>query len=310
LIVSESDILLAALDRRMAVDASLPIGAARAVSPGGRYAVPDPRTARAAAAAMRLPLGRTVTGQVLDVLDENNLLVDVDHVPLALSWPASGGPQPAIGQTIALRVLAHSPILLFETVAVPDSEGTGDAPLHLSPLARQLQRTDASDGKPIRFDKPILRIADASTADKPRETDAIPLSRIVVGTPAEVASRAPANGASDAAQLAPLVLQGPAWQGQEVEIVLRRDRADPAFENAALDQWCGEIVIELPQLGRVLGRLSWTVQGLRLRLEGDAGSAIEAMNEAGRELVTSLIEASLPVLAFSVGGPAGTEPSR
>jgi hypothetical protein len=309
MIVSESDLLLAALDRRMAVDRTLPLDPLSPVARGGRAtAFADPRTARAAAAAARLPLGRTVTGQVLDVLDENHLLVDVESVPLALAWPQNGGPAPSIGQNIALRVLAHTPMLLFETVALSEPDGTTDAPTHLSPLARELQRSDGTAGRTLRFDTPILTASVAADAP-PGPLDAIPLERIVVGTPTAMPPPR-TNDGIDPANFMPLVLQGPAWQGQPVEIVLRRERGDPEFESSALDQWCGELVIDLPQLGRVSGRLSWSVQGLRLRLDSEAGATVEAMNEAGRDLVAALLEAQLPVLAFSVGGPSGSESSR
>lgn len=100
----------------------------------------------------------------------------------------------------------------------------------------------------------------------------------------------------------PLVLQGPAWDGQPMELVVRRERDDELFDNPVLDHWCGEVTIDLPHLGRVAGHLSFSMQGLRVRIEGDDEHGVMTMTAASSELAAALAHADLRVAGLTVAG--------
>jgi hypothetical protein len=89
-----------------------------------------------------------------------------------------------------------------------------------------------------------------------------------------------------------------------MELVVRREREDEQFDNPVLDHWCGEVLIDLPNLGRVAGHLAFSMQGLRIRLEGDDADAVDAMTAHANELAHALSAANLRVNALSVGRPA------
>lgn len=126
----------------------------------------------------------------------------------------------------------------------------------------------------------------------------------VDGVATPLVPRAAPEGDRGVVPFAPVVLQGPAWPGQPLELVVRRERADEQFDNAALDHWCGELSIDLPLLGRIAGHLTWSMQGLRIRMEGDGDDTIAAMNEGSVELATAFASADLRIAALSVGGPS------
>lgn len=285
-----------------------------------------------AALIEHLPLGQVFAARVAEVPEANHVIVELGRLRIALAWPDGNGPAPAPGGTIALRVLAHNPMLLFENVRSPSDQATGvrDPLTQLSPGALQLQAPKTTGDGVLHFTVPILEIEvvpleTPAHASQPAWQSAQPNAQQVANPPSGhialddvIVARsgsiveagglaplrqAPNDGSINPAGLLPLVLQGPAWPGQDVELVVRRERADEAFDNAALDQWCGEIVIDLPHLGRVAGHLSWSMQGLRIRLEGQDETSVALMSAAAPELAMALAEVALPVLAVSVGGP-------
>ena len=169
-------------------------------------------------------------------------------------------------------------------------------------------------GGPVRFDVPLLSI-------EPRPSDAKASGPAVPSSSAEADAR-PAPAASDEAAarptpssnvrqlpepnglppaFVPLVLQGPAWIGQPMELIVRRERADESLDNAALDRWCGEVVIDLPGLGRVAGHLEFSVQGLRVRLAVENEASVASLTAAAGELAAAFASNDLRVSALSVG---------
>jgi hypothetical protein len=311
MIVSESDVLLAALDRRLQVDSLAAIAPVASSSDGARGAAPQ-AAAGASSAAEPFPLGQVIDARVVDIAESGHVVADLAGQRLALSWPTGSGP--AIGSRIALRVLARTPMLLFED-ASRDGERreSPDAPTSLSVAARALQNPAATGAGALRFTAPILQIEvdgdpplhamDSATGSTNSATpDRISLDTVIV-------AQAPlTDRAVDPSVMLPFVLRGPAWPGQDVELVVRRDREDEAFENPVLDQWCGELMIDLPNLGRVSGHLAWSMQGLRIRLEGQDASSVASMSASTAELARALADVDLPVLAVSVGQPVGRLP--
>ncbi len=329
MIVDESDALAAALDRRLAIDRVLPLDAklpngsaataAAAIgdelldAPAASRALPAsaPRTDAGDTLAARLPAGRVVSAQVVEVVDADRVVAQIDRFRITLAFPGGVDAQP--GDRIALRILAHEPTLSLQAVddePIDDARADAGVATRWSRDAMQLSRNTLADdaGVTRRFSEPLLEMrpaaldVDAATDAAAAETTASTTLAVVDGAVARDVVRAadpPTNPMAGAA----IVLQGPAWAGQPIEILVRRERADEAFDNAALDRWCGEIVIDLPNLGRVVGHLAWSMQGLRIRLEGDDDESAASMRAATPELANALADAALPVLALSVGRP-------
>ncbi len=355
MIVSESDILLAALDRRLAVDGVSPVDRPQAVAgaaagPGAAASRSDASQGTVAAdgdldLATRLPLGRVVQARVLEIPREGHVVAEAESLRIDLAWPARNGVTPRVGRDLSLRVLAHRPMLLFESVAeaADASVEAAEVPRWSSDAIRlqssigPASSTSRGNG-PTRFDIPIIDIEfetlgsddrvveprasssrtvverTARGASPPSITDArapIALDDIVVarstavvdGVATPLIPRSRDDGAAPPAAFVPLVLLGPAWPDRPMELVVRRERADESFDNPALDHWCGEVLIDLPRLGRVAGHLAVSMQGLRIRLEGDDDGTVDSMNAAAVELTRAFADAELRVLSLSVGRP-------
>ena len=342
MIVQQSDASLQALDRRLQIDRVLALDPLLAVSgkdggsgsskPGITSAAdPGQQTTLAA----RLPLGRVVLARIVDIPDAEHVVADIERWRVAMAWPDGAGALLRPGQDITLRVLAHEPMLLFQNVDAAgepldvDGRATSDTPIRWSPDARQLSgRTvgsatrDASGA--IRFTEPFIEVeivsldaadgahtgragaAGATRAAAATSTAAsIALDDIIVARSTEmvIENRNAIDVPPTASSSMPIVLQGPAWTGQPMELVVRRERADDELDNPVLDHWCGEIVIDLPLLGRVSGHLALSMQGLRIRLEGEDADTVASMSEATAALAAALADADLRVHALSVGQP-------
>jgi hypothetical protein len=192
--MADSELLLTALERRLQIDRTLSLSPLRPVaSPSDSprsarapitSATPAPREAAPTLAA-RLPLGQIVSARVVEVPHADHVIAEVDRWRIELAWPKGNGPTPSPGQDIDLRVLAHRPMLLFQSVlAEPDTATLEDldrdasASTHLSSNALQLQRqavaqsaapgTSSGPG-PLRFTIPILEIERVLLDDSPRE---------------------------------------------------------------------------------------------------------------------------------------------
>ena len=351
MIVQESDILLAALDRRLQVDSVLAVDPLAPVSrgsgtpssaAGSNFASATAANAQNTATPLttRLPLGQLITARVVEVPQPDHVIAEVGNLRIDLAWPKGNGiAQP--GRDIGLRVLAHEPMLLFQSEPLDAAGSSGDgidpeAAARWSSDAMHLQPPGATPGRgagPVRFDAPILDIeivpidkngpavADDWQPGVPRPSsnavvssgparialDDVIVARstaVVDGIDAPLIPRAIDDGSRIPTTFMPLVLHGPAWPGQPMELVVRRERKDEAFDNPALDHWCGEVLIDLPNLGRVAGHLAFSMQGLRLRLEGDDAEAVDAMTAHATELAHALAVANLRVSALSVGCPA------
>jgi|GEM_PF-2276427 len=372
MIVQESDILVAALDRRLQVDRLLaldplaPVGrpmdqpgsstpSARPgqSAPAGQAAAARPAPGTQLAAV--LPIGTIVTARVVALPQPGHVVAEVGLLRIELAWPGAGAASPRVGGDIDLRVLAHQPMLLFQSVAADASAQTGSLDRATAPRwssnALSLQAQDPLTGAPrraggpVQFDAPILDIEIVALDDparpSPAPTDAprtaattaasVP-NTILQGSP-QPANGEPAHIALDDVIVArstafvdgvaspmipqmtddarpppvvfsPLVLQGPAWPGQAVELVVRREREDEQFDNPVLDHWCGDLLIDLPHLGRVAAHLSFSMKGLRVRIEGDDGIGVDAMADAASSLAAAFAGADLRVTTLTVGRPA------
>lgn len=328
MIVHESDALTAALDRRLQVDRLLALdplaaigrpqdrsGAASSARPNGA-AAPDAGPTPTAIAG-RLPLGRVIDARVVDVPHADHVVAEFETLRIDLAWSAANGATPRPGSDVALRVLAHVPMLLFQAVPAEAARSSSiDGAMQWSDAAVGLQPhgapIDPSSGRAgtVRFDVPILRFVAAPHDDAavaPRSVDDVvvaggtsivdALSTGPIDAP-DIPDRPPATA------FAPLVLQGPAWPEQPMELVVRRERADEQFDNPALDHWCGEVTIDLPHLGRVAAHLAFSLQGLRIRVDGDDAAGVDAMTAAAPALATALASADLRVSALTICRPA------
>jgi hypothetical protein len=283
--------------------------------------------ATTAAAGETLSIGRIVTMQVVDVPSAERVVAKFGDMLIALSWPNGQAGMPRPGDAIALRVLALAPTLTLQSVpqdtgaAVSRSESAApwsmDA-LRLQTIAGPLASSFRGSG-PLRFDAPVLtpmRDEQAASPSLPtaREAEA---ARIAIEATATGSSRAPTPGidahplvgnplenSGTPAAFVPLVFHGPAWAGQPMELVIRRDRADDTLDNPALDHWCGEVVIDLPRLGRVAGHIAFSMQGLRVRLEADDDASASALSDAASELAAAFTALDLRVAGLSIGSPA------
>ena len=172
-------------------------------------------------------------------------------------------------------------------------------------------------GGPLRFDMPLLVIdpkandaaarasVEASTAVGLAAAESAPLGGDAAAQDASTSNiRHAAEPNGLAPVFVPLMLQGPAWIGQPMELIVRRERADELLDNPALDHWCGEVVIDLPELGRVAGHLEFSIQGLRVRLVADHETSVAKLTAATTELAAAFATNDLRVSGLSVGRPA------
>lgn len=374
MIVPDSDMLVAALDRRLQVDRLLALDPLAAV--GSRRdqpaaSTPSPRSGGSATTnttpvrratagpqlASVLPLGAIVSARVVALPQPGHVIAEIGSLRIELAWPDAGAASPRVGGDIALRVLAHRPMVLFQSVAAVEPSSVEIAstdpssPTRWSSNARSLQDQGTSTGPPrrggapMRFDAPILDIeivpledpahAASAPTEAPRVAPAtatntlqtplhaatppshgepahIPLDDVIVARSTAfvdgVASPMIPEANDEARQLSvtfsPLVLQGPAWNGQAVELVVRREREDEHFDNPVLDSWCGDVQIDLPRLGRVAAHLSFSMKGLRVRIEGDDTTGVDAMTGAASSLAAAFAGADLRVTTLTVGRPA------
>lgn len=194
------------------------------------------------------------------------------------------------------------------------SQWSSDA-LRLQTLAGSLAPA-SNQGGPVRFDVPLLVIESIPLSDaKPAHVDAAAVATataLVAHAVDDATIREPALPAIRNAIetnitppiFVPLILQGLAWDGQEMELIVRHERADETLDNPALDHWCGEVVIDLPELGRVTGHLAFSMQGLRVRLDADDQASVTRLSGATAELAAAFAHIDLRVAGLSVGRPA------
>ncbi len=234
----------------------------------------------------RLVVGAAVTLRVIAIPDAFRVVAQLDDQLFELAWPTHDAPLPTRDTDIALRVVTTEPTITFSRVE-RDLVVASRAPVDLeAPQLRATSRAiDGDDTRPgvVRFETPLVAVS---------RTDAAP----------EIA-RTPATSVDTpvASSLVPLVLHGPAWQDQPVELVFHRERADESFDNGALDAWCGEVTIDLPQLGRVAAHLAFSMHGLRVRIEGDNDDAVRDLSDASRDLAAAFNASDLRVAQLSVG---------
>ena len=173
------------------------------------------------------------------------------------------------------------------------------------------------EGGPVRFDVPLLSIeSKANDATESAPTGPSLKAEVAAAAAPPVAGDAaardtPSSSVRNATEsnglppaFIPLVLQGPAWIGQPMELIVRRERADEMLDNPALDRWCGEVVIDLPELGRVAGHLEFSIQGLRVRLVVENEASVARLTAATTELAAAFAHNDLRVSGLSIGRPA------
>ena len=372
-----ADIPVSALDRRLQVDRVLaldplspiaddrpplravPAASGRPEGPAGSSAAPAASLAGVAGLVARVGLGEVVNAEVLELPSTNHVIARIDDLRVAMDWPASSDDLPVLGQTIALRLLAYRPLLLFQTVRGDGADAAtrpDDGATQWSENALRLQAAGSASAPgagPLRFDVPILelevvpvddtvddpsfevaharlatrrdapldrlggsnpRTALATTSFDPSALSRVALGDVIVahatamidGAEAPSIPRAPQDATTllPTIPFVPLVLQGPAWPGQTLDLLIRREREDEQLDNPALDRWCGEVVMDLPKLGRVAGHLSFSMQGLKVRLEGDDEDAVSAMADATAELAAAFAGADLRIAGLSVTRPS------
>lgn len=319
-----------ALDPRLAVARANPVDALRGIGdPGDASAQPTVARDAAVPAApspatqalmARWPVGTTVGARVASIPQPGRVLVTIAEgrpdgegsLEVELQWDRTDGQPPRIGQDLGFRVVAHRPTLTLEPLLARDTSPLtmqgDDVAMHVSHEARVLQAMAAGPGHdagPVRFETPLVATSPHAASepvvllshDDAHATSAQDASAALVPRP----STDPAGGVPP---FVPILLQGPAWPGQPVELVLRRDAHDAELEDAVRDGWCGDVVIDLPALGRVTGHLSWSVQGLRVRVEADDRAGAYTLTEASPELAAALADADLRLLSLAVGSTA------
>lgn len=315
----------AALDQRLQVGRTLAIDLVRPIGadpdtprPGSSDAgFRAPRVAQgttAVAFAARWPVGSTVAAQVTATADGDRVIADVDGLPLELHWRGDDGATPTAGQTLAFRVLAVRPEIVLQRIAdaVTTSGGTADpdASPRISTDAQALQAAavlaayGAKDDRTIRFATPLLAHDPGPTSGLDDDLADATLPRAAAASPAAgldvlaLAARPPTDPTQP---FAPILFFGPAWPDQPMELIVRRQRHDDRLDDPAQDDWCGELEIDLSRIGRVAGHLSWSMQGLRLRLDVDRETSATTLADAAPELAAAFIDVRLRVSALSIG---------
>lgn len=335
--------LMGSLDPRASIARTSAVDAVRPLDPSARDAgasfdatrMPSMPKASAAALAFaaRWPVGSDVLARVVSIAEDRRITADVDGLPIEIRWRDGDGPSPRAGEGLAFRVMAHTPQLVLQFTAHASFDAPSrmladrDAPTQLSDDALFLQTlidpledaADASD-RVVRFAQPLIETRRPGVA---REH-----VRAMAGHVASLASDASAtmhesidhlashvfaakhDAGAGAMPFIPVVLSGPAWHGQAMELLLRRHARDDALDDPALDAWCGEITMDLPRLGRVAGHLALSMQGVRLRLEADDVDGAVALDAALSELAAAFADTGLRLASLSVGGPPGLASPR
>jgi hypothetical protein len=304
----------AALDQRLSVARTLAVDLLRPVATDPDAPRPESGAATfralpiaqgkaALAFASRWPVGSTVAARVTVTADGDRVIADVDGLPLELRWRGDDGATPALGQTLAFRVLAHRPEIVLQRLSTsPAGDArSSDASTRISHEAQALQASAVlasygeHDERSIHFTAPLVRDARAGASVVDFDTGPTPVAH---GDAAAPTVRTPSD---PSLPFAPVVLSGPAWRDQPVELVIRRHRRDEWLDDPTQDDWCGELVIDLPNIGRVAGHLAWSMQGLRVRLDADREVSATALADAAPELAAAFIDMRLRVSALSIG---------
>jgi hypothetical protein len=262
--------------------------------------------------ASRWPVGATVAARVTGTGDGNRVLAEVEGLPLDLHWRGDDGAAPSIGASLAFRVLALRPEIVLQrlpnVIAQPGSN-SADVSTHISADAKVLQASatlaayGVPDERTVRFATPLF--ADPARVDAtpggPAAVDASVAHGGTGSTLEALATTVRTTTADPTLPFAPVVLAGPPWRDQPMELIVRRQRRDERIDDPTQDDWCGELVIDLPHIGRVAGHLAWSMQGLRVRLDADREGSATALADAAPELAAAFIDLRMRVAALSIG---------
>ena len=266
-------------------------------------ALPDALDALDAGATMRLRVVQTNPALVFELID-----VDAAH-DAALDAAVDIDPDADVkhGRSVAAA--------------------SADAITHLSRDARSARTIS------IRFDRPLVDAAAADMADvdaagnsaaglpaddagsKTTDLDR-PLDRHLddayprtagatidngpTRSSSAAAGHADAGTAGAAGVLPVIVLHGPAWTSQQIELVIRRERDDEAVDNAALDAWCTDLSVDLPALGAIDARLAWTTSGLRVRVDAHRAGAAEALRDSAAQFAATLADLPMRLAGLAI----------
>jgi len=311
----------AALDRRLQVERTLGVDALRPVSAEAgttsferetlTHATPVAQGKAALEFASRWPVGTTVAARVTGTGDANRILADIDGLPLELHWRGDDGAAPTVGQALAFRVLALRPEIVLQrlpNVIAPAESDPADTSTHISADAKVLHASAAlaaygvADERTVRFTTPLIADrADEAAAPHEVATGETSVSHAAASAAAESLAAGVRATTDPTLPFAPVILSGPAWRDQPIELIVRRRRHDERLDDPTQDDWCGELVIDLPHIGRVAGHLAWSMQGLRVRLDADLETSADALADAASELVAAFTDLRMRVAGLSIG---------
>ncbi|HLP98544.1 MAG TPA: flagellar hook-length control protein FliK [Sideroxyarcus sp.] len=95
--------------------------------------------------------------------------------------------------------------------------------------------------------------------------------------------------------------QGPVWQGQEMTWEVREDSSHRNARGEQESQWNTQVHLDLPNLGGVTARLSFTHGALNLALDVADPQSRERLGKASSQLVAALTERGIPVIQTKIG---------
>lgn len=270
--------------------------------------VADPRQ-DGAARLEQVEIGRTLQGKVQAALSDGSALVRFGSeapparpLELRLQLPAGF----AVGDTLALTLLAREPRLTFGLQGLPGQNGSVQT--HFSAagelIGRLLQSEAGQPARPLQGSAPLLAAPGADPAQLQQLTQnlqqSLEGSGLFYESHLEQWSRGertldqirqePQNrpgGDALAAQLLPqqldtleqrrLVWQGELWPGQPMqwELVQEKDQSQQPREPGQPAAWETVLKLELPQLGQVNAtiRLQGEQAQVRLRVLDEAAAA-------------------------------------
>lgn len=100
--------------------------------------------------------------------------------------------------------------------------------------------------------------------------------------------------------------QGPVWQGQEMRWEVREDSPHRNARGEEV-QWNTQIHLDMPRLGGITARLSFTNGALNLALDTSNAQTRERLGKASSQLVAALTERGIPVIQTKITANEHTE---
>lgn len=98
----------------------------------------------------------------------------------------------------------------------------------------------------------------------------------------------------------PIEWCGFAWPGQDIRLSVQRDKQPGLFADPGLNGWQTHLTLDLPQLGSVNASLHLSHAGVRISIDVDDTTSLEAIRASGRELIDTLSGLGIKVLALGL----------